>query len=145
MLGEVIKRMWSLVDLRAGPRQSAGPHHHPCPRKVSFSTWPFRPLLPSVKGRSLERERCWEHGDRIDDQTVSRPQHKLLRFWLAEAEICSSCGHPRQASWKFPCSLSLPPTHLQGSVSCPTWREGGGYFRNQQKIALTPKDAVQDD
>lgn len=41
----------------------------------------------------------WDYQDWVRDWTQLRPLYKLLTYWWAGAEICLSCGCPRQALW----------------------------------------------
>lgn len=145
-LEEVIKRMWLMVDLRAGSGESMAPHPCPCPWNVpsahhSHSWSPFQ-------GCSLESTRCcWDHLDWKRDWILLRPQYKLLWFWWAGAEINLSCSHPRPAlnvssvayhTCHQPiclCLWSLLALPVWGPVSNFTW--GSSWVLNQYILSLS--------
>ena len=114
LLEEVIKWMWLRVDLRAGPGQWEAPHSFPCPRNACSAH--YSPTMSCFQGCSLERAMCcWDHPDWICEWTQLRPLQKHSRFWWVDAEICSSCGRPRQASYESSLAY-LPSTNLEWSA-----------------------------
>lgn len=137
-LEEVIERMWSLLDLLAGPGQSEAP---PCPWNVHSAT-----VEAIFLGCSLEIVRCWDHLDSGYDWTPIRLLYKLSRFgrWvqrsihLTAPKTSLVCHFPWLLNHHLPIWSGLPLSSVSpwllcvGTISDSTW----GSPRLQTNIML---------
>lgn len=93
VLEEVIERMWPVVDPKAGPGQSEGPH------SASFLGMQAPPAL-GVTSRKRAWEQCVVETIWMDCVWLHpmMPLYKLLRVWWTGAGIYLSCRCPRKTS-----------------------------------------------
>ena len=110
----------------------------------------FLPLFPHSSCFKDTALRCWHHMNWIHDWASLRLLCKLLRFWLAGAEIYPSFSCPRQASYvSFLAYLNCHlPTwsglSLCSASPCPLWTGASFKFHlgNSQGFEATSEHCI---